>query len=472
MTTASSDFSKTSSVSHVTDHHTPSEHLFAHSREALTEVAETLLAIARQGGASASEVEISEGFGQSVNVRQGEVETIEHHRDKQIGVTVYLGQRKGYASTSDFSREALKATVQAALDIAKFTAEDPCAGLPDKDMLLLTAAPDLDLFHPWTPSVETAVAMARECEAAGLALGPVIQNSEGASVSTHQGHFIMANSLGFLAGYPTSRHSVGCALIAADKDGMQRDDWYESVRDAALLPPVASIGLQAARRAAARLGARQCPTGEVPVIFEAPIASTILGSLVHAASGGALYRKSSFLEGALGQKIVPEFVVLEERPLLRGGQASAPFDGDGLPTHDRDVISAGVLNGYFLSVYSARKLGMAPTANGGGSHNLFMRDTRAGHADLAALMKTMGRGLLITELLGQGVNYVNGDYSRGAAGFWVENGEIAYPVEEITIAGNLKDMLSGIVAIAEDRLARSAKQSGAILIDRMMVAGA
>src|SRR5574343_647177 len=446
--------------------------LFAHSRGVLEQLAAAVLTYARTGGATASEVEISEGFGQSVNVRQGEVETIEHHRDKQIGVTIYLGQRKGYASTSDFSREALQATVNAALDIAKFTAEDPCAGLPDKSQLMLGDVPDLDLFHPWTPSVEMAVNLARECEAAGLALGPVIQNSEGASVSTHQGHFIMANSLGFMAGYPTSRHSIGCALIAADAQGMQRDDWYESVRDAALFPSVAGIGLKAAQRAAARLGARQCPTGEVPVIFEAPIASTIVGNLVHAVSGGALYRKSSFLEGSLGQRILPEFVVLEERPLLRGGQASAPFDGDGLPTHDRDVVSGGVLNGYFLSVYTARKLGMAPTANGGGSHNLFMRDTRAGHADLAALMRTMGRGLLITELLGQGVNYVNGDYSRGAAGFWIENGEIAYPVEEITIAGNLKDMLQGVVAIAEDRLTRSAKQSGAILIDRMMVAGA
>ena len=448
------------------------EHLFAHSREALIDIADDLLTLAKQGGASASEVEISEGFGQSVNVRQGDVETIEHHRDKQIGVTIYLGQRKGYASTSDFSREALQATVSAAIDIARFTAEDPCAGLPERSQLLLDSVPDLDLYHPWTPSVETAVAMARDCEAAGLSLGPVIQNSEGAAVSNHQGHFIMANSLGFMAGYPTSRHSVSCALIAADDQGMQRDDWYESVRDASHLPAMAEIGLKAAQRAAARLGARQCPTGEVPVIFEAPIASTIVGNLAHAASGGALYRKSSFLEGALGQLILPEFVVLEERPLLRGGQASAPFDGDGLPTRDRDVIRAGVLNGYFLSVYTARKLGMAPTANGGGSHNLFMRDVRGGHADLAALMKTMGRGLLITELLGQGVNYVNGDYSRGAAGFWIENGEIAYPVEEITIAGNMKDMLAGIVAIADDRLARSAKQSGAILINKMMVAGA
>ena len=448
------------------------EPLFAHSREALERIAADVLSFARTGGASASEVEISEGFGQSVNVRQGEVETIEHHRDKQIGVTVYFGLRKGYASTSDFSAEALKATVGAALDIARFTAEDPCAGLPSADQLMTGPMPDLDLFHPWLPSVETAVAMARACEAAGLAYSSAIQNSEGASVSAHQGHFLMANSLGFLGGYPTSRHSVGCALIAADDQGMQRDDWYESVRDIAQLPEVAEVGLKAAQRAVARLGARQCPTGEVPVIFEAPIASTIVGNLVHAASGGALYRKSSFLEGALGQQILPGFVVLEERPLLRGGQASAPFDGDGLPTANRDVISDGVLNGYFLSVYTARKLGMTPTGNGGGSHNLFLRDTRAGHADLSALMKTMGRGLLVTELLGQGVNYVNGDYSRGAAGFWIENGEIAYPVEEITIAGNLKDMLKGVVAIAEDRLARSAKQSGAILIDRMMVAGA
>ena len=448
------------------------EPLFAHSHAALEQIAGDVLALARQGGASASEVEVSEGFGQSVNVRQGDVETIEHHRDKQIGVTVYLGQRKGYAATSDFSADALKVTVSAALDIARFTAEDPCAGLPEVDRLMTGSVPDLDLFHPWTPTVDAAVAIAEACEAAGLAYSSAIQNSEGASVSTHQGHFIMANSLGFMGGYPTSRHSVGCALIAADEHGMQRDDWYESVRDAAHLPVPADIGLKAAQRAVARLGARQCPTGEVPVIFEAPIASTIVGNLVHAASGGALYRHSSFLEGALGLKILPEFVVLEERPLLRGGQASAPFDGDGLPTYDRDVISAGVLNGYFLSVYSARKLGMAPTANGGGSHNLFMRDVRATHPDLKALIKTMGRGLLITELLGQGVNYVNGDYSRGAAGFWIEKGEIAYPVEEITIAGNLKSMLAGIVAIAEDRLPRSAKQSGAILIDRMMVAGA
>lgn len=449
-----------------------SDPLFAHSHQALQEIAADVLAIARRGGASASEVEVSEGFGQSINVRQGDVETIEHHRDKQIGITVYLGQSKGYAATSDFSADALQATVNAALDIARFTAADPCAGLPDAELLMRGPVPDLDLFHPWTPSVEAAVAMAQACESAGLAYAPAIQNSEGASVSTHQGHFIMANSLGFMGGYPTSRHSVGCALIAADDGGMQRDDWYESVRDAAHLPPPAEIGLKAAQRAVARLGARQCPTGEIPVIFEAPIASTIVGSLVHAASGGALYRRSSFLEGALGQQILPKFVVLEERPLLSGGQASAPFDADGLPTRDRDVIQDGVLQGFFLSVYSARKLGMLPTGNGGGSHNLFLRDVRAGHPDLAALLKTMGRGLLITELLGQGVNYVNGDYSRGAAGFWIENGEIAYPVEEITIAGNLKAMLAGVVAIADDRLSRSSKQSGAILIDRMMVAGA
>ena len=449
-----------------------SDPLFAHSHQALQEIAADVLAIARRGGASASEVEVSEGFGQSINVRQGDVETIEHHRDKQIGITVYLGQSKGYAATSDFSADALQATVSAALDIARFTAADPCAGLPDAELLMRGPVPDLDLFHPWTPSVEAAVAMAQACESAGLAYAPAIQNSEGASVSTHQGHFIMANSLGFMGGYPTSRHSVGCALIAADDGGMQRDDWYESVRDAAHLPPPAEIGLKAAQRAVARLGARQCPTGEIPVIFEAPIASTIVGSLVHAASGGALYRRSSFLEGALGQQILPKFVVLEERPLLSGGQASAPFDADGLPTRDRDVIQDGVLQGFFLSVYSARKLGMLPTGNGGGSHNLFLRDVRAGHPDLAALLQTMGRGLLITELLGQGVNYVNGDYSRGAAGFWIENGEIAYPVEEITIAGNLKAMLAGVVAIADDRLSRSSKQSGAILIDRMMVAGA
>lgn len=448
------------------------DHLFAHTQATLSEIATDVLGFAKDGGATASEVEISEGFGQSVNVRQGEIETIEHHRDKQVGVTIYLGKRKGYASTSDFSKDALKATVRAALDIARFTSEDPCSGLPEVDQLMLGPIPDLELFYPWMPSVEEAVLLAKECEAVGLSYSPSIQNSEGSSVSTHQGHFVLANSLGFLGGYPTSRHSMGCALIAADSNGMQRDDWYESVRNRMLFPAAAEIGLKAAQRAVARLGGRQCPTGEVPVIFEAPIASTIVGSLVHAASGGALYRKSSFLEGALGKQILPEFVVLEERPLLKGGQASAPFDGDGLATHDRDVVRSGVLEGYFLSVYSARKLGMEPTGNGGGSHNLFFRDSRAAHANLESLIKQMHRGLLVTELLGQGVNYVNGDYSRGAAGFWIENGEIAYPVEEITIAGNLKDMMRGIVAIAEDRLSRSAKQSGAILLDRMMVAGA
>jgi PmbA protein len=440
---------------------------FSYPFATLQQLAEDVLNHARAKGATASEVDVSEGFGQSVGVRCDEVETIEFNRDKGVGITIYVGQRKGYASTSDFSPQALRETVEAALAIARFTAEDDCAGLADAD-LLATDCPDLDLYHPWALSVEEAIAIARRCEQAAFDASPLVSNSEGASVSTQQAHFVSANSLGFMGGYPTSRHYISCSVIAGEQEAMQRDDWYTTRRCAAELEDAAHVGRSAAERAVARLGGRQVKTGEFPVLFEAPLAAGLLGSLVHAASGGALYRKSSFLLDHLGKRVMPEFVNISERPHIARGLGSSAFDSDGVATREREVVSGGILQGYFLSAYTARKLGMQTTGNAGGSHNLIIEP---GNLDLAGLMQQMGRGLLVTELLGQGINYVTGDYSRGAAGFWVEDGRIAYPVEEITIAGNLKAMLADIVAVGNDVQVRGSKQTGSILVNRMTVAG-
>lgn len=440
---------------------------FSYPFATLQQLAEDVLKHARDKGASACEVDVSEGFGQSVTVRCDEVETIEFNRDKGIGITIYSGQRKGYASTSDFSAQALRDTVEAALNIARFTAEDDCAGLADA-ALMAKDVPDLDLYHPWSLSVEDAIAIARDCEHAAFDASSLVSNSEGASVSTQQAHFVSANSLGFMGGYPTSRHYISCSVIAGEQDAMQRDDWYTTNRDAGRLDAAAQVGRIAAERAVARLGGRKVKTGEFPVVFEAPLAAGLLGSLVHAASGGALYRKASFLLDHLGKPVMPDFIDIVERPLIPGGLGSAAFDSDGVATRDRDVVKGGVLQGYFLSTYTARKLGMQTTANAGGSHNLIITP---GEHDLDGLLAKMGRGLLVTELLGHGVNYVTGDYSRGAAGYWVENGKIAHPVEEITIAGNLKAMLAGIVAVGNDVQVRGTKQTGSIMIDRMTVAG-
>ncbi|MCX7168988.1 MAG: metalloprotease PmbA, partial [Proteobacteria bacterium] len=374
---------------------------------------------------------------------------------------------RGHASTSDFSPQALRATVAAALSIARLTAADPFAGLPDA-RLLAKRGMDLDLYHPWQLPVEEAIAIARRCEQAAFAVSPLIENSEGASVSLQQSQFIFANSLGFMGGFPTSRHFISCAVIAGKGDRMQRDDWYSSARKSSALAAPQVIGDYAARRALSRLGAKHLKTRQVPVLFEAPLANGLIGSLVHAVSGGALYRKSSFLLDSIGKQIFPSHVHISERPHLHGAMASSPFDDDGVATHDREVVSAGVLQGYFLSTYSARKLGMQTTGNAGGSHNLIVQ---SGPLDFEGLLQEMGTGLLVTELLGQGINYVTGDYSRGAAGYWVEKGKIAYPVQEITIAGNLKDMFQGIAAIGKDVLVRGSKQVGSILIDRMTVAG-
>jgi len=441
---------------------------FSYPHDTLRAMAQAVLDYARSRGASACETDVSEGFGQSVTVRCGDVETIEYNRDKGVGVTVYLGQRRGYASTSDFSRAALHATVDAALSIARFTAPDEAAGLPEA-ALLARGERELDLYHPWTPPAEEAIDIARRCEAAAFAVSPHVKNSEGASVSAQQSHFVSANSLGFMGGYASSRHYLSCSVIAGEGDAMQRDDWYSSHRDARELAEPELIGEYAARRALSRLGARKIATCEAPVLFEAPLAATLIGHFVHAVSGGSLYRKSSFLLDSLGSLVFSPQVHISERPHLPRGLASSPFDDDGVATQDREVVVAGMLKGYFLSVYSARKLGMRTTGNAGGAHNLIVRP---GKRDLAGLAALMGRGLLVTELLGQGVNYVTGDYSRGACGYWVENGEIGHPVQEITIAGNLKDMLRNIAAVGSDVLVRGSKQTGSILIDHMTIAGA
>lgn len=440
---------------------------FSFSQAQLHEIAADIVKYAKKRGATASEADVSEGFGQSVAVRKGEVDTIEYNRDKGIGVTVYVGQQRGYASTSDFSKAAWKSTVDAALSIARFTAPDPCAGLADA-ALMATEFPDLDLFHPWNVSVDEAIAIARRSEEAAFAVSPKISNSEGANVSVQQSHFISANSHGFVGGYATTRHGLSCSVIAGEGDAMQREYWYDSRREAADLQSAEDVGRLAGERALARLGAKKIRTCEVPVIFEAQLAVGLLGNFVQAVSGGALYRKSTFLLDSLGQQVFSPVVSIAERPHLKKAFGSSAFDGEGVATRDRDVVVDGVLQGYFLSSYSARKLGMQTTGNAGGSHNLRVS---AGNDDLAGLLRKMDKGLLVTELLGHGVNYVNGDYSRGAAGFWVEKGKIKHAVEEITIAGNLRDMFRGIVAIGNDALPRGAKHCGSVLIDRMKIAG-
>lgn len=440
---------------------------FSHTQDSLRQIASDIVAHARKMGATACETDVSEGFGATVSVRKGEVDTIEYNRDKGVGVTVYVGQKRGYASSSDFTRAALEKTVEAALSIARFTAEDDCAGLAEPE-LMATEFPDLNLFHPWDLTVEQAIELAQRCEGAAYATSDKITNSEGASVSNQQSQFVSANSHGFVGGFSTSRHSASCSVIAGEGDGMQREFWYDSKRDAGELLAAEAIGTKAAERAVARLGARQIGTCEVPVIFEAPLATGLIGSFVSAVSGGALYRKSSFLLDSLGKPVFSPVVNLSERAYLEKGFASGPFDDDGVQTRDREVVIDGVLQGYFLSSYSARKLGMDTTGNAGGSHNLILH---SGEDDFDALVRRMGHGLIVTELLGHGVNGVTGDYSRGAAGFWVENGQIAYPVQEITIAGNLREMFMGIQAIGMDVLHRGSRQTGSILIDRMTVAG-
>lgn len=426
-----------------------------------------ILAEARAQGATAAEAAVSFSSAMSVTVRLGEVETLEHHRQRGLGVTVYFGQSRGSASTADWRPEAIRDTVQSACAIARHTAADPHAGLADPDRLA-RVVPDLDLYHPWALSAEEGIELARECEAAALALDPRIRNSEGGSVSTHAGLVVYGNSHGFCGGYPTTRHSLNCSVIAQDEDGMQRNHWYTVARDRDELETPVAVGRKAAERALRRLGSRRLGTRQVPVLFAPELARGLIGHFIAAIRGGALYRKSSFLLNRLGTSIFPAFVAIRERPHLPRALASAPFDSEGVATVDRDLISAGVLQGYVLDSYSARRLGMETTGNAGGTHNLIVEPGPPGHGEL---LRQLDTGLWATELLGHGVNLVTGDYSRGASGFWVENGEPQYPVHEITIAGNLAEMFAGVVAVGNDVDIRGGIRCGSLLVERMTVAG-
>jgi PmbA protein len=428
---------------------------------------EEILAEAKRQGASACEVAVSAGQGLSTTVRQGEVETVEFNRDQGFGITLYVGQRKGSASTSATGSAAIRETVAAALAIAGHASEDECAGLADA-ALMARELPELDLYHPWSISPEQAVEQALVCEAAAFAADARVNNADGTSLNTHQGCRVYGNSHGFVGGYASTRHSLSCVMIAGGEGQMQRDYWYDVNRQGELLADASEIGRRAALRAVSRLGARPVPTCEVPVLFAAELAGGLFGHLLAAISGGNLYRHSSFLEGALGQRLFPEWLSLDERPHLPRALGSAAFDGDGLATYAKSFVDKGELVSYVLGTYSGRKLGLPSTANSGGVHNLFVSH---GDEDQQALIRRMGRGLLVTELMGQGLNLVTGDYSRGAAGFWVENGEIQFPVQEVTIAGNLRDMFRQIVAVGRDLERRGNICTGSVLIEKMTVAG-
>lgn len=450
------------------------DHGFAYPRERFQQMVEDVLQQARALGASDAGAEVSEGTGLTVSVRCGQLENVERNRDKSLGVSIYLGQRRGNASTSDFSPQAIAQTVRAAYDIARFTAEDPAAGLPDIQDLASAeeAARDLDLFHPWDVSAEQAAELAQRCEAAAFAVNKRITNSEGAGVSAQQSHFWAGNTRGFRGGYASSRHYLYAAPIAGKGKGMQRDQWSCSMRDAADLATPEAIGRYAAERALARLKARRVPTGEVPVLFEAPVAAGLLGAYVQATSGGALYRKASFLLDSAGRQVLARHLDIDEDPFALKGKASAPFDDEGVRVRARRVVDAGVVQGYFLSSYSARKLGLRTTGHAGGAQNLRLSSRRTKRGDdLEAMLRKLHRGLFVTELMGQGVNYVTGDYSRGAAGYWVEDGRIVHPVEEVTIAGNLRQMLRDIAAVGADAYTLGGKTTGSVLIARMKLAG-
>ncbi len=440
---------------------------FTYTLDTLREMVADALRLAREGGATDAEAEVSEGYGQSVTARLGEVETIEYNRDKGLGITVYLGKQHGYASSSDLAPRAIRDTVAAALSIARFTAADDAAGLAEPE-LIARSSRDLDLFHPWGLPVERAIAMAKTCEAAAFRLDKRIVNSEGATVSCQQSQFIAGNTSGFLDGCASSRHYISCAVIAAEGDGMQRDDWYSSQRSPGDLAAAEAIGDYAGRRALARLRSRKLGTREARVLFEAPVASGLLQHFVAAVSGGSLYRKSSFLLDSLGTQVFSPIVSIREDPYLPRGQASSCFDDDGVATQPRDVVKDGLLQGYFLGVYSARKLGLRTTGNAGGNHNLILAP---GRRDFAGMLQELGTGLLVTELMGQGVNLVTGDYSRGASGYWVQGGAIQFPVEEITIAGNLREMYRNVSAVGGDVLVRGSRICGSIVVDGMTIAG-
>ena len=442
------------------EHHQP-------SIEDLKDRVTTVLKLARELGASQAEASASFGSGLAVTVRMRSVETLEYHRDQGLGVTVYFGHRKGSASTSDLGTGALEESVRKACTLARYTAEDECAGLADPDRLA-RSIPALDLWHPWALDADGAIDLATRCETAALDSDARITNSEGASVSSHEGSRVYGNSHGFLDGYRDTNHSLSCGVLASHGGQMERDFEYTQARDPGELNAAPSVGREAARRAVARLGARKIDTRTAPVLYPARLARGLIGHLVGAISGGALYRRSSFLLDSLGTAVLADCVSIDELPHLAGGLASAPYDDEGVATADRRLVAGGVLQGYVLGSYSARKLGMATTGNAGGVHNLAVADTGESYGDLLVAMDT---GLLVTELMGSGVNPVTGDYSRGAAGFWVERGEVQFPVSEITIAGNLKDVYRGIVAIGTDLDIRGGIRTGSILVREMTIAG-
>jgi PmbA protein len=447
---------------------------FSYSRPFFEELVDTALRHANKLGATDAAAEASEACGLSVSVRKGELENVERNRDKSLAVSVYVGQRRGNANTSDFSEAAIAQTVQAAYDIARFTAEDPMAGLPDEADIapVSNLADELELFFPWAVTSEQAAELAMSCEQAALATDKRITNSEGAAVSAQQSHFFSAHTHGFRGGYSSSRHAISVSPIASIGDDMQRDAWYSSMRDAGELASAQRVGRYAAERALSRLGARKISTRQCPVLFESPLAAGLLGAFVQAVSGGALYRKSSFLLDSMGKQVFPKHIDILEDPFVKRGKGSSPFDEEGVRVAPRTVVDGGRVKGYFLSSYTARKLGMRTTGNAGGSHNLVLKSRLTDPSDdLDAMLRKLGRGLFVTELMGQGVNYVTGDYSRGASGFWVENGRIAYPVHEITIAGNMKNMLKDIQAVGADSYNYGAKTVGSILIGKMKVAG-
>lgn len=433
----------------------------------LKQVVEDLLAEARQQGADAAEADVSAQSGLAVTVRLGETETIEHTSDNGLDITVYFGQRKGTASTTDLRPEAIRESVAAACRIARYTSEDPAAGLADPN-LLARDVPDLDLNHPWDINAEEAADIARECEDAARAADSRISNSEGATFHTQRSAFIYGNTHGFIGGYPTTRHYLSCAVIAQHGDAMQRDYWYDSSRVSDDLGDPAAIGRRAAERAVARLDGRKLGTRECPVLFRADIAPSLLRTLFGAIRGHAVYRKSTFLLDRVGEQIFPDWVEISEDPLKPRGLGSAPFDNEGVATRHRDLVSGGVLQGYLLDSYAARKLGLQSTANAGGVRNA--RIASSGES-FEQLLKKMDRGVLVTEMMGQGTNMVTGDYSRGAAGFWVEDGEIQYPVEEITVAGNLNDMYRQLVAVGNDDDIPSSHKTGSWLIENLTVGG-
>lgn len=434
----------------------------------LLALVELALEEARTLGASQAEAAISMDVGLSVSVRLGEVETIEYQRDRGMGVTVYFGKRKGSASTADLGDAALRETVAKACSIARFTAEDPCAGLADPDTLA-TDIPDLDLSHPWDLTPERACEIALQCEAAALAVDPRITNSEGAGIGSHRGLRAYGNSHGFLAAYPGTVHSLSCAVVGAAGEEMERDYWYTTARDWRDLEPAEAVGRASGARAVQRLGARKLGTMRVPVLFAPDVARGLVGHFVGAVRGGSQYRRASFLLDAAGQSVFPEWFSISERPHLPRALASAPFDHEGVATHDRELVSGGVLLGYVLGTYSARKLGLRTTGNAGGTHNLIVHGRGR---DLDGMLALMDRGLFVTELMGQGVNGVTGDYSRGAAGFWVEGGRLVHPVHEVTVAGNLRDIYKGIVDVGSDVDLRGGIRTGSVLVERMTVAGA